>query len=67
MARSKRPFDAMTTRSLRSRSTGFDAFMYEPNAHEPAAPFAFTHTTSPRSSRASSSWRIVVTSPASER
>ena len=67
MARSKRPFDAMTTRSVRSRSTGFDAFMYEPNAHDPAAPLAFTQTTSPRSSIASSSWRMVVTSPASER
>ena len=67
IARSKRPFGATTTCLLRSRNTGFDAFMYDPHAHEPAAPLAFTHTTSPRSSSASSSWRMAVTSLASER
>ena len=59
---SKDPIKVITV-----RITGFDAFMYEPNAQDPAAPFAFTQTTSPRSSIASSSWRIVVTSPASDR
>ena len=67
MARSKRPFDAIDDPLGEVAQTGFDALRYDPNAHDPDAPLAFTQTISPRSSSASSSCRIVVTSPASER
>ena len=50
-ARSKRPLEAMRTRSVTSRRTGFVGDRYEPQAHDPDAPSAFTHTTSPRSRR----------------
>ncbi len=66
-ARLNRPFDAITIRSLRSRSTGFAALWKDPHAVDPDAPSALTHTTSPRRSNPSSSCRIVVTSPARDR
>ena len=67
IARSNRPFEAMITRSVRSRSTGLPGRWKLPHAQLPAAPRCFTHTTSPRSSRRRSSCRMVVTSAASDR
>jgi hypothetical protein len=54
-ARSNRPFDATTTRSVRSRSTGLAGLQNDPHAQLPPAPRALRHTTSPRSSRPSRS------------
>ena len=61
-ARSKRPLLAITTLSVMSRSTGLAARRKDPQATDPVAPSAFCQTTSPRSSRPSSSWRIPMTS-----
>jgi hypothetical protein len=66
-ARSNRPLLAMTTRSVRSRRTGFAGRWNDPHAHDPAAPRAFTQTTSPRGRRRNRSCKIHMTSPASER
>ena len=61
-ARSNRPLLAMTTRSLMSRSTGFDALRNEPQAHEPLAPSPFCQMSSPRSSSPRSCSRMRITS-----
>ena len=63
-ARWNRPLLATITRSVTSRSTGFDGLRNDPHAHEPLAPAPFCHTISPRSSRPSRSCRIVTTSAA---
>ena len=66
-ARSNRPFDATTTRSVRSRSTGLAGLRNEPHAQFPPAPRALRHTTSPRSSRPNLSCRMPMTSADSDR
>ncbi len=66
-ARSNRPLLAMTTRSVRSRSTGLAGLRNEPHAHDPLAPRALCQMTSPRKSRPRRSWRMVMTSADNER
>ncbi len=66
-ARSNRPLDATTTRSVRSRSTGLAGLRNDPQAQLPPAPRALRHTTSPRSSRPSRSCRMPITSADSDR
>ncbi len=63
-ARWNLPLLATMTRSVTSRSTGFDGLRNEPQAHEPLAPAPFCHTISPRSSSPSRSWRMCTTSAA---
>ena len=46
------------TRSVRSRSTGFVALRYEPQATDPVAPSAFCQIISPRNSMPRSSCRM---------
>jgi hypothetical protein len=58
---------AMTIRSVTSRSTGLAGLWNVPQAHDPLAPRAFSQMTSPRSKSPSSSWRIPMTSAASDR
>jgi hypothetical protein len=65
-ARPKRPLDAITIRSVRSRSTGLPGDWKVPQAHDPPAALPLTQMTSPRSSRPSPC-RMSVTSDASER
>ena len=66
-ARSKRPLDAITTRSVRSRRTGLAGRWKLPQAQLPAAPSALRQMTSPRSNSPWSSCRIPITSDESER
>ena len=66
-ARSNRPFDATTTRSVRSRRTGLAGLRNDPHAQFPPAPRALRQTISPRSSSPSRSCRMPMTSAESER
>ena len=66
-ARSNRPLEATTTRSVRSRSTGLAGLQNDPHAQLPPAPRALRHTTSPRRSRPSLSCRMPMTSADSDR
>ena len=63
--RSMRPFEKHRQYSCTSRNVGLAADCHEPHAHEPLAPSAFRHTTSPRMKKPSCSVISRVTSDAS--
>jgi hypothetical protein len=65
-ARSKRPLEATTMRSVTSRSTGLPGRWNVPQAHDPPAALPLTQMISPRS-RNPSSCNTVVTSAESDR
>lgn len=62
----KRPLLATSTRSVKSRSNGFDADIHEPHAQFPDDPAALTQMISPRGKKHRSS-RMVQTSFARDR